>query len=493
MDEAPRRPRAAAAIAVAVAALGLAAAPPALAIKTINVTTTADTRDPGDGKTSLREAFDAVNADSQETDIVLAAGATYNLSLCAPGDDDANQVGDLDHYGAGNLTVSGNRSTIRQTCDGSRVINQKGPGFLNLADMTITGGNAATQPGGGVFAEGGGELDLKNDVVTGNHSGAAGGGVAAFGKTVITGSTLTFNVADELAGAVAGLGPLSVIKSTVSGNSSPKMIGGLAASNGLTLVYATVQDNSSTNIDVQAGGMTSFASVVGVPRGGRGASCHVVGGTKSLGYSFDNDGTCGFGSGTGDKSKGGNPKLRPQQASGGVAIIVPQQGSPLIDAIPRSRCNPKSIAPLLPSYAQVRSDQRGVSRPAGKGCDIGAIEATNDAGVTHGQQLAGSAKRDDLSGTRFADQLFGLSGADRLSGRGGRDYLDGGPGNDRISGGNGADVIVGGLGRDRISGGAGNDRIYAVDGQRDVVNCGSGHDTVWADPGDVLRGCEQRH
>jgi Ca2+-binding RTX toxin-like protein len=68
--------------------------------------------------------------------------------------------------------------------------------------------------------------------------------------------------------------------------------------------------------------------------------------------------------------------------------------------------------------------------------------------------------------------------------------VGGGVGNDRIVTSRGADRVTGGPGQDVIATRAGNDTIDAVDGERDVVNCGAGRDTVKADPIDVLRGCE---
>jgi hypothetical protein len=40
-------------------------------------------------------------------------------------------------------------------------------------------------------------------------------------------------------------------------------------------------------------------------------------------------------------------------------------------------------------------------------------------------------------------------------------------------------------------GGTGNDTFWAVDGARDVVDCGSGKDTATVDRFDVARGCER--
>jgi Ca2+-binding RTX toxin-like protein len=54
-----------------------------------------------------------------------------------------------------------------------------------------------------------------------------------------------------------------------------------------------------------------------------------------------------------------------------------------------------------------------------------------------------------------------------------------------------ADRLTGGHDRDVLEGGAGDDFIIALDGQRDVIRCGSGHDRVVRDAIDVVRGCEE--
>lgn len=356
----------------------LIAASPAAAITPIVVNTTRDGSVPG--KTTLRQAFDRANTSSSEVDIILAARGTYTLSVCGEPGDQSNNTGALTFYGSETLTISGNDNTLRQTCQSNRVLNDLGTSLMNINDLTVSGGDAVNQPGGGIWDQGAGELDLKNDVFTGNHSDAAGGGVAASGKTVITNSTFTLNSASELGGALASLGPVVLVKSTITGNTAPAApkgvppIGGIAASEGLTMLYSTVQDNTSQNINVQSGGLVSFASVVGLPRGGRGVSCSIAGGTRSLGYNFSNDASCGFGKGKGDRSPGGNPKLRPETLSGGRLEIVPGPGSPLINAIPRAACFPAAARALTPVWAPLTTDQFGTKRPQGKGCDIGAVE-----------------------------------------------------------------------------------------------------------------------
>ena len=50
--------------------------------------------------------------------------------------------------------------------------------------------------------------------------------------------------------------------------------------------------------------------------------------------------------------------------------------------------------------------------------------------------------------------------------------------------------MVGGPGKDTVSGGVGSDTVAAVDGARDVIDCGAGKDTAIVDAVDVVKGCE---
>lgn len=379
------RARLAAAL-ITVVASGLMVPASAMAITSIVVNTTQDGSVPG--KTTLRQAIDRANqsqpGDSDE--IILAARGNYLLSKCGVAADQSNSTGQLTYFGSGTLTISGGGNTLRQTCPATRVINDISTGLLNINNLTVTGGYAAMAPGGAIWTQASGELDLKNDYFFQNHSDAAGGAVAGQGVVVVTGSTFVSNSANELAGAIASIGPLTLVDSTVTGNTwgadphSPAPIGGVAASDGLTLLYSTIQDNTAQQVNVEAGGLTSFASVVGLPRAGGvpGQSyplCAINGGTTSLGYDFSADKSCGFGSARGDRSGGGNPHLRPFAGPMAQLEIVPSQHSPLVDAIPKSRCAPAAARRLAPSWADsLATDEHGVPRPQGKGCDIGALE-----------------------------------------------------------------------------------------------------------------------
>ncbi len=43
-------------------------------------------------------------------------------------------------------------------------------------------------------------------------------------------------------------------------------------------------------------------------------------------------------------------------------------------------------------------------------------------------------------------------------------------------------------------GGSGNDRIVATEGNKDIIDCGTGTDTVFYDVGlDTIKGCENKN
>ena len=118
-----------------------------------------------------------------------------------------------------------------------------------------------------------------------------------------------------------------------------------------------------------------------------------------------------------------------------------------------------------------------------------------------GSRVLGMEGDDNITGGAGRDCLEGGPGSDLLSGRTGNDVLTGGPGSDRLAGGSGADRLTDaptsyafglGSGSNRLAGGPGRDVIDVANARRDIVQCGPGRDTVSADRGDRLRGCERK-
>jgi hypothetical protein len=336
------------------------------------------------GSNSLRDVIQnqATTAGGDEVDLV--PGATYTLNVCPP----TPGGGELGHGNTPLIlsTPSGAPATIQQTCANQRVLDQ-GTGSLTLHNVTVTGGNA-TGAGGGIA--GGGAVTIASSTITGNGATTFGGGVFATDALTVTSSTITDNASSTGGGGIFSDGTITVVDSTIADNPSGGGIGsggqpititnstitenhavtggGIFTTGSLTLVYATLANNfANAFANLDAATLNSFASVVAQPQGG-GINC-LAGTTNSSGYNYEEGTTdCGFGSGPGDVAGGPNAQLGALANNGGpTQTLLPQSGSRLLDAIPVGACQTDGAAGIT-------TDQRGVTRPQGTGCDIGAVE-----------------------------------------------------------------------------------------------------------------------
>jgi hypothetical protein len=113
----------------------------------------------------------------------------------------------------------------------------------------------------------------------------------------------------------------------------------------------------------------------------------------------------------------------------------------------------------------------------------GRTYTTNDVpGCPKGGLLSGSDAGEQMRGTRSAEEIRGLGGPDEITDGLGRDLVYGGAGEDNLIGYSG-DIAV-----DRFYGGRGSDTLQTRDvpAVKDVVRCGAGIDTVYADKADVV-------
>ncbi len=229
-------------------AVGIAASPPAAADinLAIAVTTTADTVDPIDGLTSLREAVSQANATWVETwppgplapkpdtiTISLAVSSTYTLDHCGPttADEDANATGDLDITVKPPLTILGNRSTVANACPGQRLFHRPDGNYQNtpltLDHLMVTGGQGA--PGLAIYHYG--ELTLVDTTVTMNQrpSNLGGGPIAAINfpdrsngsPVLIQRSEISHTTGAAALTTAASVSSLTILESTVSDNTIP--------------------------------------------------------------------------------------------------------------------------------------------------------------------------------------------------------------------------------------------------------------------------------
>jgi hypothetical protein len=158
-----------------------------------------------------------------------------------------------------------------------------------------------------------------------------------------------------------------VINSTVVDNEAGNIGGGgIFSDASVTLIYATVVGNrvSGAAANLVTPALSAFASVVALPIGGTG-NCEAH--TTSNGFNFSDDSTCGFTT-TSDQQDAGDPQLGPLADNGGPTLTrAPLATSPLADVIAADSCQADGAAGIT-------TDQRGLLRPRGVGCDIGAVE-----------------------------------------------------------------------------------------------------------------------
>jgi hypothetical protein len=284
------------------------------------------------------------------------------------------------------VTLDGHGFTITQTCTAA-VLIQHGAGAFTLRNVTITGGTTVVS-GAGVYAQS--DLTVESSVITNNHADEFGGGLVTAGVLVVRASSIVGNGSGKGGGGVAGAldititdsdvsenfgggittlpdasAHITVINSTVHHNTRTGLGGGIFSGGDATLVYVTLTDNAAAESAsaIDALRLFSFGSVITNANFTGQANCLAGPASVSLGYNFSDDPSCKLTAPT-DRQDAGDPHLEPLAANGGPTMTrLPQPGSPLLDAIPAEAC-----------AAGVTTDQRGVTRPQGGKCDIGAVE-----------------------------------------------------------------------------------------------------------------------
>jgi chitodextrinase len=247
-----------------------------------------------------------------------------------------------------------------------------GGGIFNLgtgtvSDSTFTG-NRASDSGGGIFNSG--TATVSDSTFTGNHAFDSGGGIHNSGTLTVARSIFDQNSAFSTGGGIGGgafLGDvvIVVVNSTVSGNSAGQG-GGIFTSGSLTTINSTVSGNSAEQAvgGVFVGGGSSLVNTI--VAGNTGNDCD---GTPQARHSLIGDDSCGLVDGEDGNLVGVDPGLDPgglRDNGGATPTIALLEDSPAVDAGDAAACaDPDTVAGL---------DQRGVTRPQGPGCDIGAFE-----------------------------------------------------------------------------------------------------------------------
>src|SRR5258706_610816 len=357
----------------------------------------------------LREAITNANDDaatyadcaagSGNDTITFADGiSTITLVMSLP---DITDPDGLTINGGGDVTISGNNSyrifhvvsgpliltnlTVANStcpsCSGGGVLNDRGTltitnsvfsfntsagsgtggGGGGSGPLTITGntfsGNSANFHGGGIYYEGGGMLTITNSTFSGNSTG--GGGVLNDGGiSTITNSTFSGNSAGGGGGVYNTDGTLTITNSTFSGNNAS----GSASSD----IY---QANVST--------LNLYNNILANSGSG---NCFYTAGTVSGNNNLIEDASaaCGFSNGVDGNIIGFDP---------GLGALANNGGATQTFAI-RAR----SLAYNTGDNAScAAADQRGVTRPQGASCDIGALESNAQPGPSFAVNTSGES------------------------------------------------------------------------------------------------------
>jgi CSLREA domain-containing protein len=229
-------------------------------------------------------------------------------------------------------------------------------GRLTLYQSTVQDNTSETN-GGGVYNSPQGNVTSSESALEGNHA-AHGGGLYNEGRVSFTQSLLNGNQAGIEGGAIYGAGStgqVNLADSTVSGNAAPQGGAAQIVNGKLEIEYSTLAGNTADGIHYGAGTVWLRNSIVA---GNGGANCSGFT-PQSGGFNIDSGNSCSF-SQSSDLS-GVNPMLQPLAMNGGLTLThALDPASPAIDSADPLHCG--------------GTDQRGVTRPQGSGCDRGAYE-----------------------------------------------------------------------------------------------------------------------
>ena len=261
-------------------------------------------------------------------------------------------------------------------------------GTLTLNKLTIRYGYTEDLYGGAIRNQIG-ILNIFNSVFLANKS-KRGGAIANSGTLFIKNTTFSLNTANNFGvsnfsagalyngdlatatieestfsnnsanwgGAIRNHGTLDIVNCTFSGNTALDEGGGIFNHNTLTITNSTLSENAATNggagIYNSNSGTLNFTNTI-IANATAGSECLNDGGV--IGINLNNlieDESC-------SPTYSGDPSLGPLADNGGhtqTHALLP--GSPAMEMADPDACPTK--------------DQRGIGRPQGKECDIGAYE-----------------------------------------------------------------------------------------------------------------------
>ena len=332
------------------------------------VETNADNTTP-DGNCTLREAITNANNNAATfADCTAGSGAdtiTFDASLSGQ---IITLTSDMPLL-SGNLTIDGSALASQVTIDGASLYR---PFYVNAGGTfvldSLTVSHAKHSSGAALFSNGA-TVTVENSTISGGISSNTGAAVQnALGIMTVSNSTFSGNTVTNIdGGGIYNTGTLTVTNSTFSGNTVPNLDGGGGGHGGgiynsgtLTVTNSTFSGNSAANSGggiYNTGTLNYSNTIIANSTGG---DCTVNAG--SIGTNTANlveDGSC-------SASLSGDPSLGALADYGGpTQTMALQSGSLAIDAGDDATCAAAPVNNL---------DQRGVIRPQGSHCDIGAYE-----------------------------------------------------------------------------------------------------------------------
>ncbi|WP_220454205.1 choice-of-anchor Q domain-containing protein [Nocardioides immobilis] len=293
-------------------------------------------------------AADATTIDGNAIDRVFSVGPRSNLTLS-------------------DVKITGGDATVADRTPADIAI---GGAILNLGRLTVERVALVRNKadgGGGIFSTPFTTFTVRDSLIAFNTA-AEGGGLRIDGGATIVNSTIAGNrlferpfsqlIPDEITGYGGGIdhrgsGNVTIVSSTITGNTALKAGGGYTSGQGYAPIapLTNVWPYRTTLLNTIVAGNTV---------GGRLDNCHVSSMViESRGHNLADDGSC-FLTGPGDRP-GRAARLGALADNGGpTRTRMPLAGSPAIDAGATGGCP--------------GADQRGVRRPRGTACDIGAVE-----------------------------------------------------------------------------------------------------------------------
>jgi predicted outer membrane repeat protein len=313
---------------------------------------------------TLRDALYVANLNAPiPTAITFSVNGVINLNSTLP---IINGTVSIDGTGH-SITIDGNGAV--------EVLRVNTGATLQLQSITVANGlgpSCVGIPCGGVYNLG--TLAVISSTLSDNsgghygNPGNYGGGIYNNGTLTVTNSTFSDNRSVSFGGGLfnTAFGTLNMVNSTFSGNSADVSGGGIYNSGILNLTNSTFVSNTATTgggiLNYSTGMLNMINSIIAHTSGANG-------GCYSFGLTFGNHNLieegflqCGFPNGVNGNIDGVDPRLGLLTNNGGTTLtMLPLPGSPAINSGDNASC---------PAF-----DQRGVKRPQGGICDIGAVES----------------------------------------------------------------------------------------------------------------------